>query len=226
VPFNANSGEILVMSSHPPYDPNELDVIGAGLLHREDKPLLNRAAQGMYLLQTAAAPMISAAEMDSGVTHTSELHWALGFGAAPSIRLPVGAPGEDMGDRDLRVSPLQLAMAAAALTNDGVLPAPRLALAVNTPRQGWVVLPALDEPRLVFTQQAAHAAALQYRVASEARWQWSTTVSSPGQQLTWYVAGTLPEWQGPPLAVVVLLERTMRGRPPKSGRSCLLRQAP
>lgn len=219
--LNASSGEILVMSSHPPYDPNELDVIGAGLLLREDKPLLNRAAQGMYLLQTAAAPMISAAEMDSGVTHTSELHRALGFDAAPTIRLPVVAPAKDMGDRDLRVSPLQLAMAAATLSNEGVLPAPRLALAVNTPRQGWVVLPALDEPRLVFTPQAAHAAALQYRVASEARWQWSTIVSSPGQQLTWYVAGTLPEWQGPPLVVVVLLERNNAGAASQIGSELL-----
>ena len=41
----------------------------------------------------------------------------------------------------LQVSPLQMALAAATLSNQGTLPAPRLVMSVDTPQSGWVTLP-------------------------------------------------------------------------------------
>jgi cell division protein FtsI/penicillin-binding protein 2 len=54
--LNAQSGELLVMSSHPTFDPGRLDEIGAGLNKDPDKPLINRAAQGLYPTGTMLHP--------------------------------------------------------------------------------------------------------------------------------------------------------------------------
>jgi hypothetical protein len=37
-------------------------------------------------------------------------------------------------------------------------------------------------------------------------WQWSTRVSQGNQDFSWYLGGTLPDYQGVSLTVVVLLE--------------------
>lgn len=204
--LNARSGEILVMASHPTYDANKLDAIGADLSQHKGTPLLNRATQGTYSLGNAALPLITAAKIGSSKVNLDELYQTLGLYSQPEIRMPVAEPYRDTSNGELHASPLQLAVAAAALSNDGIRPSPRIALAVNTPRQGWVVLPALGESQSVFSQQAAEEAALHYSVARGAFWQWRTTAATSRQTLTWYLAGTLPGWKGTPLAVVVLLE--------------------
>jgi len=42
--LNAESGEIFVMSSHPTYDPGNLNEIGTQLNKDPEKPLINRAS--------------------------------------------------------------------------------------------------------------------------------------------------------------------------------------
>jgi cell division protein FtsI/penicillin-binding protein 2 len=204
--MNAQSGEILAMASHPSYNANELDSIGAQLLQDEGRPLLNRAAQGAYALHDAALPFITASELDRGEAVLDALYRALGFYSVPEIRMPVAQVAEGAASGALRISPLQMAIAAATLSNGGIRPHPRIALAVNTPSEGWVVLPALGQPQTVFSAKAAESAATHYGVPGTAIWQWRTTAASPRQILTWYIAGTLPGWQGTPLVVVVLLE--------------------
>jgi hypothetical protein len=204
--MNARSGEILAMASHPSYDANELDSIGAQLLQDDGRPLLNRAAQGAYALHNAALPLITASRLDGGEAALDELYRALGFYSAPELRLPVAQVAESAPSGALRISPLQMAIAAATLSNGGVRPHPRIALAVNTPTEGWVVLPTLGKSQAVFSAEAAGSAATHYAVPGTGIWQWRTTAASQRQVLTWYVAGTLPSWQGTPLVVVVLLE--------------------
>jgi membrane peptidoglycan carboxypeptidase len=104
---------------------------------------------------------------------------------------------------DLRISPLQMALATAALSNNGTRPAARIAIAVNTPLQGWVILPALDSS--VEALPAASASETTQALAGENPY-WSFTGTTDEMPLTWYLAGTLPEWSGTPLALVVLLE--------------------
>ncbi|MBI2331695.1 MAG: FtsW/RodA/SpoVE family cell cycle protein, partial [Chloroflexi bacterium] len=58
--MNAETGEILVMASHPAYDPNKLSEEGDTLSQDEDSPLLNRATQGIYPLGDALLPLIKA----------------------------------------------------------------------------------------------------------------------------------------------------------------------
>ena len=147
--LNAQTGEVLSMASHPTYDPNKLDQIGALLPKDEHAPLLNRAAQGMYPLGTAG-PAFSAAtghQEQPAEADLVALYQKLGFYSTPELRMPVASAGTNSDIQTLRVSPLQMAIAASALSNKGVRPVPRIALAVETPQQGWVILPALGQTR-------------------------------------------------------------------------------
>src|SRR5262245_19806796 len=74
------------------------------------------------------------------------VYQTFGFYRAPLLRLPVAESMSETEVNDLHVSPLQVALASAALSNHGIIPAPRIATAVNTPNDGWVVLSALGRP--------------------------------------------------------------------------------
>jgi cell division protein FtsW (lipid II flippase) len=206
--LNAQTGEILVMASHPGYDPNELDVSGPSLAKDPNAPLINRAAQGMYPAGTVTLPfydMLGETGQPSSV-QLQTLYKKLGFYTTPQLNLPVANAESENQTSNLKISPLQMALAAATLSNAGVRPAPRIALAVNTPQQGWVVLPAQTQPVPVFSANVVSHAALQRAIQGKAYWEWSGSARSPQTPITWYVTGTLPNWQGTPLTAVVLIE--------------------
>lgn len=206
--INAKSGEILVMASHPAYDPNKLGEIGQTLSQDKDAPLINRAAQGTYPPGAAAAPfkqaMGNANEMPRD--QIVDLYEKLGFYNAPQVQMPVALASPKDEIENLRISPLQMALAAAALSNNGTRPAPRITLAVSTPQQGWVVLPPLDASVDVFSADNIRAATQSLAVENQPYWEWIGTASSNNEPVTWYLAGTMPGWQGLPLTVVVLIE--------------------
>ena len=204
--INATSGEILVMASHPTFDPNQLDTQAATLLQDQNSPLLDRAAQGLYPPGDAMQPFFQAAGFSGqpSQTDTEQLFTNLGFYVSPKLLLPVATATYPGGL--LRVSPLQMVLAAATLSNNGVQPTPRLAMAVDTPTQGWVILPALGEPATVFPSAGATETAQALIVSGQPFWQWEATVSQGSQSFSWSLAGTVPNWQSSPLAVVVLLE--------------------
>jgi hypothetical protein len=122
------------------------------------------------------------------------------------LRLPVAVASAP--ETDLKISPLQMVLAAAALSHDGVRPAPRLAMAVNTSSQGWIILPALSQPVTVFPASVVAATVQALMVSGQPFWQWNGQAVQGNKTFTWFLAGTLSEWQGPPLAIVVLLEET------------------
>ena len=206
--MNAETGEILVMASHPTYDPNKLDEEGDTLSQDEDSPLLNRATQGLYPLGDALLPLIEA-QFGKKELSDSELlsfYETLGIFRSPLITMPVAENPRTDDLLDLRASPLQVALATAALTYQGTLPAPRIATAVNTLEQGWVVLPALDQPREVVQAGAAEEAALSFVQEGELFWSHIGLGRINQTTVTWLVAGTPPNWQGAPLTLVVALE--------------------
>lgn len=206
--MNADTGEILVMASHPTYDPNKLDEEGDSLSQDENSPLLNRATQGIYPLGDALLPLVRANFSDQRITNNElfAFYEKIGLFRSPLITLPVATNTPTDKIEDLRASPLQVVLAAAALSNQGVMPAPRIATAVNTFEQGWVVLPAFDEPREVLQAEAADEAALSFVQEGKAYWS-STGIGTINKTtVTWLIAGTPPDWQGAPLAMVVALE--------------------
>lgn len=172
---NAASGEILVMASQPGFDPNDFD---ESLLTDENAPFLNRATQGSYPLPSVVASFFTVPETE--------------------IRLPRAENKEGFA------SPLPMAMAAAALSHNGVALAPRLVLAVDTPQSGWVILPALGETQQLFSEAEAEQLARSLTEEGASFWQ-LLAVEEKGKTL-WLLAGTAPSQGGTPLALAVVLE--------------------
>ena len=204
--LNAQSGEILVMASHPTFDPNRLDEQAVTLLNNPHSPLLDRAAQNLYPTGKTLQPFFQAAGLTSQSPGKSlqQLYTSLGFYTTPELRLPVAISSRP--DSPLRISPLQMALAAAALSSNGIRPAPRLAIAVKTPTQGWVVLPALSEPINVLPPATVVETVQTLMVTGHPFWQWSGIAGQGVATVSWALGGTLSDWQGTPLAIVVLLE--------------------
>jgi len=208
--LNAQSGEIFVMSSHPTFNPSHLNETGARLNKDPNKPLINRPTQGLYPPGTLMEPFELAFTGNSGQglsrDELQQVYEAFGFNRAPLLRLQVAESLTDPDGNDLHISPLQAALAAAALSNHGTIPAPRIATAVNTPNDGWIVLPALGMPFEAVPAPAADEAAQSMIVDGQSYWAQTSQAVSDESEVTWYVAGTPPNWQASPLVVVVLLE--------------------
>lgn len=272
--LNAQTGEILSMSSSPTFDPNQLEDYWDTWIKDENSPLLNRAVQGLYPTGTALAPFFLAnhlqvsalpnppailqANTSRGIqdcalpvdTTTSwpdilhsgcpgasleltanlspydirQLYLQLGFLENPDIPMPLPEPAalaagfstaqSAVGESGLKISPLQMALAAAALSNEGRLPAPRVALAVNTPAQGWVILPVAGAKQALPADGSRQAADL---LALNDLPIWETVTQAyteDGTPVSWYIAGSLPEWRGAPFALAIILENA----PPESAR--------
>lgn len=207
--LDAQRGEILAMASHPAFDANQLEKEWADLIDHPDSPLLNRATLGRYPAAGLAELLFSSGDGASGLD------------AAPQIRLPTGDRTETAGDNIL-VSPLQVALAAAALSSGGVRPAPVLVAAVLTHQSGWVILPPLEQPVQVWSVGEAQNAAARLAIAELNIWEHIARVSNqPGGSATWYVGGTLPGWNGTPLSVAVVLEADAPAEAQSAGRAVL-----
>jgi cell division protein FtsW (lipid II flippase) len=203
--MNAETGEILVMASHPGYDPNLLDEQGIALASEKDAPLLNRATQGHYPPESVMAPFAQALFGEStsvGKDERDQLYRALGFYTEPQIRLQVAAASNS--PEGLHVSPLQMVLATAAISNNGIRPPARIALAVSTPQQSWVILPTLGDATEALPGPFARETAKSLAGNNP---YWSFTGTDKATPVTWYLAGTLPDWSGTPLALVVVLEQ-------------------
>jgi cell division protein FtsW (lipid II flippase) len=206
--MNAETGEILAMVSHPGFDPNRLSTDGEALARNPAAPLLNRAAQGLYPIGTASQPLIRAGfgERQPNDTELRVLYESLGFYQPPVLNLPAAYDAENASARELRVSPLHMVLSAAALSNHGIAPPPRIATAVNTLEQGWVVLPALSQPFNALPPGAADEAALAFVKQGKPYWSHVGQASVNQTIVTWLTAGTLPDWRGTPLALAIALE--------------------
>lgn len=152
VVMEIETGAILVMSSHPTYDPNTLDEMWDTLRQDERAPLLNRATQGRFPVGDLSRLIGLIGLYDSGVARptdplTAPLDEMLaplgptGYATTarqlafiqplPGLRSQAGRlpDFEDKGTvRDLAITPLHLARVMAALELEGQLPAPVLAL--------------------------------------------------------------------------------------------------
>jgi cell division protein FtsW (lipid II flippase) len=162
----------------------------------------------------------------------SNLITSAGFYTAPAVPLESAQPDhkqtiEDsstavFGAEQVKVSPLQMAVAAAALSKSGLRPTPRLAMSVNTPAQGWVILPS-SSPVAFLTPEGADAAAGILAAQDLPIWESSggTPPGNPGA-VTWYLSGTLPSWQGTPLALALVMEENNSGLAQSIGRQMIL----
>jgi membrane peptidoglycan carboxypeptidase len=206
--MNAQSGEILVMSSHPTFNPNHLDEIGVHLNKDPEKPLINRAVQGTYPAGSLIKPFAQALYGNKTYTENElrNTFGVFGFNRTPQLPMAVPAPFPESDVNNLHVSPMQVALAASTLSNHGTAPAPRIVVAVNTPEQGWVVFPAMGTPFDALQPSQANSSAESLIVNGKNYWARVGSAKGDESPVTWFIAGTPPNWQAAPLVVVVALE--------------------
>ncbi|MEM7344575.1 MAG: FtsW/RodA/SpoVE family cell cycle protein [Chloroflexota bacterium] len=203
------SGAILVMSSHPTYDPNQLDEIWDQLRDDERAPLINRTTQGLFPLGDLArfvglvglfevdatlpldpataplAPMLAPLG-EQGYRATAYqlgLFRALsGFPSQAGLLPPFAEKGTV---RDLTVTPLHVARMVASLETEGQLPTPILSLITESSQTPGIKPETAEQVRSFLTAIDEQTIGL-------------TGVATPeetGQQfLSWFVglAPTLP----------------------------------
>jgi cell division protein FtsW (lipid II flippase) len=151
-----------------------------------------------------------------GVAEIQSLFEKIRLMRAPDLRLPTASsgaahnisdPAAEVLGRELRISPLQAALAAATLSNQGTWPAPNLVTAVNTPQAGWVLLSPLDQSDPALPPTSSRSVTAGLSVEGQNYWQSSAIApNGSGKWVTWYLAGTTPDWKNDPLALALLLE--------------------
>lgn len=150
-----------------------------------------------------------------GAEKLAQLYENLGLTQSPVIPLPVASGisatrlrntlNTALGQDGITVSPLQMALASAALSSEGGRPSPLLALAVNTPQQGWVILPSgFPTPAL---PADGVLGALQYLESPTLPiWEATSLAFNGNNRVAWYISGTMPDWKGTPMVLVIALE--------------------
>ena len=155
----------------------------------------------------------------------------LGFYEVPEITLELTAPYIPMGIKnpsitaigqsDILVSPLQMALAAASLSNDGNRPSPHLLNAIRETSGNWALYPSTTDSFRVFTPVTTNQTAQMLKNDSLPIWESSAyALTENATNLTWYIAGTLPD-QEKAYTVAVLLESHNSKLAQKIGQSLL-----
>lgn len=167
----------------------------------------------------------------TGVNNILDLYQNLNFFSPPDLRLNVAqADPPDVEDQDalysgegtFNLTPLQVALAASALTNQGILPAPRIVNGYQNSHGDWITLPKLGQNiQAVDTESSLWITNLLEKPDSP-YWQVISVLNTEDDQsISWFIAGTIPDWQGQPTAVVVLLERNAPDLAEKIGLTLL-----
>ncbi len=151
---------------------------------------------------------------------------------APSLLIPTEAAGwnaidvssvqdEAIGQGTLVVSPLQMALAAATLANDGTMPAPRVALQVQNVDGVWEELSTTGVAHTVIEPQEAGELLAAWKRWGRVSGHSGLAVAGAGEPHAWFLGVTADEG-GARYAVAVLLENAQDpGRVAEIGRALL-----
>ena len=222
--LNAQSGEILALASHPTYNPNDLQEVAADLLSDPTKPLINRAASGLYPTGSILEPFAMALGNDTTLEagQLVNIYDTYGFNTPPNLRLETTDAFIDQEEKQIYVSPLQMSLASAVFSNNGTIPSPQIAIAVNTPNSGWVVLPALGKPIEAIQPSVANEAVNSYIASGDNFWSHTGQAKNDQSNVTWFIGGTPPNWKSAPLVIVVVLEKSDQSLAHQIGQGLLI----
>lgn len=280
--MNAESGEILAMSTSPTFDSNTLEENWAAWMEDKNAPLLNRATQALYppgaatggivlarflsmyslsatvpnfewstvpgnpnfcavmpgsvvtwgkLINSGCIKALSTLSRSWSISDTLALYTDLGLSAEPQIPLETSHPvfpGNVSshaslydGSTGLLVSPLQMTIMAASLANGGKVVTPQIAVAFKSSTGDWVLLDKGAPPRALVNFNAADAVS-KLTQGDFPGWEISSWAADQEASISWYIAGTPPDWHGTPLAVVVALEDGSPALAQKKGRQIFM----
>lgn len=164
-----------------------------------------------------------------GANAISQIYQSLGLFETPDLPLETAQSQQitltnpqlaAVSAENLKVTPLQMAIAAAALTNEGNRPAAVILSAVLTPHQGWVLFPIQPATSTDLSQGVGETL---NSLAAQGTQTWQTTAvaQNNGSPITWYLAGTLPRATNPPLALALVLEEDQAQLARQIGQSLL-----
>ena len=159
----------------------------------------------------------------------TEMYRAFGFEQVIDLPLPVAqtpALGPDLntqatilGQDQITVSPLQMALAAARFTTGKPIQ-PRLVDAENDPTLGWVPWPAektQSGAAIPFDPEVLQ----QLKAGDFEAWESLGSSQSDNEGITWYLAGSLPDWENEPAVLVIALENSTPQTAQTIGRQML-----
>jgi cell division protein FtsW (lipid II flippase)/cell division protein FtsI/penicillin-binding protein 2 len=117
---------------------------------------------------------------------------------------------EAIGQGQLTVSPLQMALVAGALANEGTMPAPRLVLRVQDAEGSWQAHPSAGESRLVLPPDRAQELLAAWQRLENGNGghiaaHWGVAVASEEQPPHAWLLGVVPA-DAPRYAIAILLE--------------------
>ncbi|MBE0698302.1 MAG: FtsW/RodA/SpoVE family cell cycle protein [Anaerolineaceae bacterium] len=164
-----------------------------------------------------------------GAEKIKQIYTSLGFLDTPDLPLEVARSQDStvvdaklaaIGLENLKVTPLQMAVAAATLTNEGKRPSPKILSAVLTSQQGWVTLPNQPGIDTVFSKGIDE---ILDSLAAQSPRTWETTAVSQinGPGYTWFISGSLPQASKKPLALALILEENQAQLAKQIGRSLM-----
>ena len=123
---------------------------------------------------------------------------------------------------ETRVTPLQMALVAASITNDGLLPSPRLRNTYLSEDGQWTPFREGVLPVRVIESGAMDRVRASLIGNDEAFWfQSGHALTRDDQILTWYIGGTTEDWVATPLAIAVAIESNDPGLAQTIGSSLL-----
>ena len=109
------------------------------------------------------------------------------------------------GSDPLRANPLSLAHAMSAFSNSGLVPSVEILSAVNTHKQGWVFVEDQSQRRIIREESANFISGL-LQSQEIPGWEISARGSDSKGTVSWYAAGSDPNWDVTPFVIVLVLE--------------------
>ena len=181
------------------------------------------------LISSGCTGAITSLMQNSTSTNLTNLFDELGFSTRPQIQIETSTASSIPSLSDvsqyitsdsLRVSPLQLAIAAAEITNGGHKITPKLVSAYQSPMGDWILM-SQNTPTAPLTKLDAPSAVNLLLQDKLPVWQTVAQVEDKGKTVSWYVAGTPTDWQGVPFVLVIALEESTAAQAEQIGQELI-----
>ncbi|MEN6529103.1 MAG: FtsW/RodA/SpoVE family cell cycle protein [Anaerolineaceae bacterium] len=167
------------------------------------------------LVSAGCIKALATINRSSSMADTLELYQQVGLFLPLNLPLEVSQPVQVdtapdyyslySGDAGILVSPTQVAVVAATLSNGGKVVSPQIATAYRKPDGDWNLIAITSNPAPVEEFNADEAANL-LSSGNLPGWEISAYALHEEAKISWFVAGTPGDWYGTPVVAVVALE--------------------
>ena len=205
--INSSTGELLATVSSPYLDANKLEELASSETHG-NAPLINRLSQGEYSL-SLIYPFVDELSKSQAISLNEktpvEYLSQIGFFAKPVLGFE---QKNEIDDIKMNFAPLEAIKLMASISELGICPSLNFVSAVQSPAEQWVILPEPDTQQFCFSETTVSSFAKKHIHRSHLFW--SVTNFDPIEQTSIYVAGTMPDWKGVPITMLVVEEKATK----------------